>query len=271
MLNTFPTGRIIFISVLVVFALVAWLLGQVIYDLRLRPAQYVTGWMLLIIIFSQILYHIKKNLSFVPLGWTSTWLQYHIYAGWLALAFFLFHIRFRLPQGLLENIIFVLFILVTLIGNMGHWLTRILPSRLTSRGGNIIFERIPMLRENLHQDVRILVESVSGINSKIADEFYDDHLRFFFEKQRNFWSHIIGSIRPRMILLEKIESYKRYLSSEEKEIFNEISESVCQKDDLDYHYTQMALLKGWLFIKIPLVYSFSIFIILHVVLVYSFG
>jgi hypothetical protein len=197
-------------------------------------------------------------------------LQYHIYAGWLALALFLLHIRFRLPQGLLENIIFVLFILVTLVGNLGLWLTRILPSRLTSRGGNIIFERIPMLRENLHQDVKILIESVPEINSKIIAEFYDDHLRFFFEKQRNFWLHIIGSIRPRMILLEKIESYKRYLSSEEKEIFNEIAESVCQKDDLDYQYTLMSLLKGWLFIKIPLAYIFSIFIILHVVLVYSF-
>lgn len=270
MMNTFSTGRIIFISVLGVFALGAWLLGQVIYDLRLRPAQYVTGWMLLIIIFSQILYNLKKNLSFLPLGWTSTWLQYHIYAGWLALALFLLHIRFRLPQGLLENIIFVLFILVTLVGNLGLWLTRILPSRLTSRGGNIIFERIPMLRENLHQDVKILIESVPEINSKIIAEFYDDHLRFFFEKQRNFWSHIFGSIRPRMILLEKIESYKRYLSSEEKEIFNEIAESVCQKDDLDYQYTLMSLLKGWLFIKIPLAYIFSIFIILHVVLVYSF-
>lgn len=44
-----------------------------------------------------------------------------------------------------------------------------------------------------------------------------------------------------------------------------------EKDDLDYKYVHMAVLKYWLFVHIPLSYSLMLVAVLHVVLVHAFG
>ena len=42
------------------------------------------------------------------------------------------------------------------------------------------------------------------------------------------------------------------------------------KDSLDYHRAMQGLLKGWLFVHIPLTYAMLVFIFVHVVLVHAF-
>jgi hypothetical protein len=46
---------------------------------------------------------------------------------------------------------------------------------------------------------------------------------------------------------------------------------VRQKDGLDYHQALQFMLRGWLFIHIPLTYSLMIFSVMHIVLVYAFS
>ena len=50
-----------------------------------------------------------------------------------------------------------------------------------------------------------------------------------------------------------------------------IAQLVRQKDGLDYHQALQLLLRGWLFIHIPLTYSLLIFSLMHLVLVYAFS
>ncbi len=43
------------------------------------------------------------------------------------------------------------------------------------------------------------------------------------------------------------------------------------KDALDYHHAMQGVLKGWLFVHIPLTYVTLIFIVVHVVIVHTFA
>ena len=43
------------------------------------------------------------------------------------------------------------------------------------------------------------------------------------------------------------------------------------KDQLDFHQAMQGLLKGWLFVHIPLTYALLLFALVHLVLVYAFS
>ena len=73
----------------------AWLLGRV----ALRPVAMYTGWLLLVLLLGLTFFNARKKLPFIPLFSASTWLQVHIYAGWLACFVFLLHTGGRLPSA----------------------------------------------------------------------------------------------------------------------------------------------------------------------------
>jgi peptidoglycan biosynthesis protein MviN/MurJ (putative lipid II flippase) len=51
----------------------------------------------------------------------------------------------------------------------------------------------------------------------------------------------------------------------------ELAALVREKDTLDLHRAMQLLLKGWLFVHIPLTYGMLVFASLHVVVVYAFS
>jgi hypothetical protein len=72
-------------------------------------------------------------------------------------------------------------------------------------------------------------------------------------------------------LLEEIGEIKKYLSPLEKSSAVELAALVREKDTLDLHRAMQLLLKGWLFVHIPLTYAMLVFAALHVVVVYAFS
>jgi hypothetical protein len=83
--------------------------------------------------------------------------------------------------------------------------------------------------------------------------------------------HIFEVRRPLNVLQNRITDLSRYLNAQEQETLNKISTLVRQKDGLDYHQSLQTLLRGWLFVHIPLTYSLMLFSIMHIVLVYAFS
>ena len=125
--------------------------------IALRPTGVYTGILLLGLVLVLSLLNARKKLPFVPLFKANTWLQMHIYLGWLAVVVFLLHIHGRVPDGRQELLLAIVFAGVTLSGVFGLWLSRHLPSRLARSGESLIFERIPAMRVRLHSDVKALV------------------------------------------------------------------------------------------------------------------
>jgi hypothetical protein len=248
------------------------LLVYSLFGFRFPRLVFVSGWTLLALMLFLAAYNGRKKLPFLPLSSSETWLEIHIYGGLLAALVFGMHMSFRVPTGVFENILALLFVLVTLSGIAGLWITRIFPKRLTARGGEVILERIPFERRALQLRARDLaITAVDKTRSTTVADFYAANLETFFIRPANFWSHLVESkIRPSR-LLNQVNEMKRYLNEEERQIMTEMGRLMEAKITLDYHYSLQMALKLWLFIHIPLTYGLLVFSAVHVALVYAFS
>jgi hypothetical protein len=240
------------------------------YAETLPAYAYLTGWGLFAVILFLSIYNARKKLPFLPLGSSETWLQLHIYLGLLTAIIFLFHIRFRLPNGWFEGTLAWLYVLVMVSGFFGLAITRVFPRRLTARGGEVIYEKIPALRHELGQQVETLALSEESQSPTLA-EFYARRLAGFFEGPRNLGHHLVESRRPANSLVAEMEDLRRYLNEKERGTLDQILGLVRQKDALDYHQALQRTLKLWLFVHLPLTWSLLIFSLVHIGLVYAFA
>ena len=231
---------------------------------------YLTGWVLFAAMVLLTIYNARKKLPFLPLGNSEHWLQIHIYVGFFTVVLFLIHLNFRVPTGWFEGTLAWLYLLVTLSGVVGLVLSRVLPRRLATRGGEVIYEKIPALRYSLHQQAEALAFH-SETKSPALAEFYARQLSPFLTGPARFWPHLLESRRPLNALMNRIEEFGRYLNEGERTTLEKLRELVRSKDGLDYHYALQKSLKLWLFVHLPLTYSLMIFSLLHIVLVFAFS
>jgi hypothetical protein len=233
---------------------------------------YVTGWTLFGLILLLTLYNGRKKLPFLTLFSSEAWLQFHIYAGLLTAVLFFVHIGYRIPRGWFQGVLAWLYVLVMLSGFFGLFISRSIPRRLTTRGGEVLFESIPGIRRQLQERAEALVlKSVPNLKSSTIADFYLRELKDFFDGQRNVGLHWFEVRSPLNRLLNKINDLNRYLNESERSSINELAVLVRQKDGLDYQYALQRMLKLWLFVHIPLTYSLLIFTLAHIVLVFAFS
>jgi hypothetical protein len=231
---------------------------------------FLTGWALLAGMFVLTIYNVRKKLPFLPLGKSETWLQIHIYLGFFTTLLFLIHLNFRLPHGWFEIALAWLFVLVSGSGMAGLLFSRVLPRRLATRGGEVIFEKIPALRHALKTQAEDLALGMDAKSPVIAD-FYARRLAAFFSGPKNLWLHLAESRRPVNALLAQLEDLRRFSNDAERDQIGKLSALVRQKDGLDYHRALQLTLKLWLFVHIPLTYSLLIFTAAHLVFVFGFS
>ena len=157
-------------------------------------------------------------------------------------------------------------------GVLGLLMSRSLPPRLSTRGEEVLFERIPAFIRRLREEVEELVFGcVSETETTAVPEFYLAYLKPFFERPRNFWSHLVNSERPRRRLLQSIDEQDGFLNDTERAAMRKISERVVAKDNLDHQHALQATLKYWLFAHIPATYALLILTAFHAVLVHAFA
>lgn len=248
------------------------LLLYFLLEFRFPRLTFVSGWVLLGLMLLLTAYNGRKKLPFLPVASSEGWLQVHIYVGWLAALIFCMHLRFRFPTGIFESILALLFVLVTLSGIGGLWLSRALPRRLTALGGEVIFERIPFERKALREKARALaLGSVSKSKSTTMADYYANELDSYFARPRYFLEHLMNSEIQFNRLLRRTTELNRFLSGDERADMEEIIKLIRAKFLLDHHYSLQMALKLWLFIHIPLTYGLLVFSALHVALVYAFS
>jgi len=231
---------------------------------------YLTGWVLFAAMVLLTIYNARKKLPFLPLGRSESWLQIHIYVGFFTVVLFLIHLNFRTPTSWFDETLAWLYLLVTLSGVFGLVLSRVLPRRLATRGGEVLYEKIPALRHSVREQAEALALG-PGTSSPAIAEFYVRQLSPFLAGPGRFWPHLLESRRPLNAIMNEIEQFRRYLSEGERVTLEGLRELVRSKDGLDYHYALQKSLKLWLFVHLPLTYSLMIFSLLHMVLVFAFS
>lgn len=253
-------------------AALALVVVHVVYDAAFRRPEFLSGWLLLAALLLLTLYNGRKKIMILALGSNSAWLQVHIYTGWLAIVLFVIHIGWRVPNGGLELTLAIAFVLVAGSGVVGIALARSLPKRLTRRGEEVIFERIPVFLRRLRDEAERTAEaSAAETGSSTVADYYLTHLAQFFEGPRNVVRHLLGSPRGTFALLQRIDNMERYLNPEEQAYSQRLRGLVLQKDELDYHYALQAALKIWLFVHVPVTFALLVLAVLHLVLVYAFS
>lgn len=268
---TFATRRARNATILALVLLAAWGVHAVV-DVSLRSTASWSGVLLLLLLIALAFFNARKKLPFLPIGTSAAWLQFHVYAGVLSIIVFAVHVDFRLPNGALEGALALLFLLVALSGIFGLLISRRLPVRLTSRGEAILFERIPLLRRKLHEEVEeFVLKSAREVQTTTISDFYSERLVDFLRRPRHFAYHLADSPRAYQNLEREMWALERYLNLEEREVLEKIHECVRLKDDLDYQWTQQLALRGWLFFHIPMTYSLMIVAALHVLLALGFS
>src|SRR6476469_1625895 len=92
-----------------------------------------------------------------------------------------------------------------------------IPKRLTTRGGEVLFERIPGIRRQLQERAEALaLKSVEEVKSSTIADFYVRELKYFFDGTRNVVPHWLEVRTPLNSILTKITDLNRYLNEAER-------------------------------------------------------
>jgi hypothetical protein len=250
-----------------------------IYGNGLRDPRYLDGWLLAGGMIFQVFFHIAiKTASLSPKSATR-WRKFHIFVGYLLIAAFISHSDFSLPDTGFEWALWVGFVLVTLSGILGTYLAWALKAKhaIDERIG---YDRIPDRRAELARDVYVVAKIDLGAaaiplpatpyDAWIMD-LYTNHLRDFFEGQRNFGAHLIGSRRPLKRLTDEIDNLSPYVDKQSQHKLAAIKNLVVEKDGLDFAYVYLGLTKGWLFVHVPVTYTLIVLAVVHVLVIYAFS
>lgn len=241
-------------------------------DLSLRDPSFLSGWLLVAAFVVLAGYNLRKKLPFLPLADSASWMQLHIYLGLIATGLFLVHVGLALPTGLFESGLWALTAVLLASGLAGIAVTRLAPRALTEHGERVIFERIPRYRAQLAREVRELVEaSLEEGSSESLPQVYADRLQPYFARPRDLPAHLVGSRVPLQRRCRELRALGRYLSETDAERLDQIEQRVVAKHNLDFQFAWQGLLKGWLFLHIPLTYATAVLAAVHVVLVYAYA
>lgn len=252
-----------------------WGIGQLLEDGLYQVASY-TGWTLFYAMSVLVLFHLRKRFSMLPLLKASTWAQVHIYLGLVAVGIFATHTHFQLPSSVLGWMLWLLFVLTSLSGMVGLYLSRALPKRLNS-GGNrsgerLLFERIPALGAELEQEVQALCLAAIKLNgSEALNRFYQDEVVPHFAARRNFLAHLCGWRGPIRRMHAQLNAIEHFLDEETRAYVPELRQMIEAKDNLDFQYTLQFCLKGWLLVHLPLSIGAYLLPIIHIIVVYAFS
>jgi hypothetical protein len=250
-----------------------------IYANGLRDPRYLDGWVLAGGMALQFSFHIAKSAS-LSLKSATRWRKFHIFVGYLLIAAFISHSDFTLPDTGFEWALWTGFVMVTLSGIFGTYLAW--SQRAKGRiDESVSYDRIPTLRAELElaflravakTDTTAAAIDLPGLpHDAWITDLYATHLGDFFQGQRNFTAHLIGSQRPLKRLTDAIDNLSRYVDQQSQEKLAFIKTLVVEKDRLDFARVSLGLARAWLFVHVPVTYALIVLTVLHIVVVYAFS
>ncbi len=196
----------------------------------------------------------------MAVGKSQSWVQFHLYAGTLAMILVLMHSRFRIPTGALNWWLWFLSILVTASGLAGVLIQKVVPRVLASGLTiEVLYDRIPDLVKQIREGTEKLIATCS----EPIQDFYRRNLApgLATPQQRLiYYVDITGGIQSR---LRQFEYLRKVLSSEEKEKLDQLESMYRTKLEIDAHYSLQKVLRWWLYTHIPVSLVLLVLILIH--------
>ncbi len=258
-------------SMLLLTLLAFMFYGQRQLDAELADIAILSGWMLVILSFLLSIYNLRKKVSSVPMGRAWYWRKAHSFLGWLAVAVFLGHAGLLPPDGVLNFMLWSLYVLLLLSGILGLWISLALPPRIALGAERLLFERIPHLREAQYRRAEqvILAASSNGAGQPLL-EFHAEHLRPYLVCFHEGFRHCVNNSRYAERLLLDLKNIGRYVDSSSRQYVAELREIIEKKQILDRQYALQYVLKKWAYLHIALNYMSWAFVLIHVLVIYTY-
>ncbi|HEV8539501.1 MAG TPA: hypothetical protein VGR15_11340 [Bacteroidota bacterium] len=195
------------------------------------------------------------------LGKSQTWVQFHLYAGTLALLLVLMHSGFHIPTGVMNWWLWFLSIWVTVSGLVGVIIQKIVPRVLSSALSiEVLYDRIPALVAQIQESAERLVETCTDP----VKDFYRKNVAAALVSPRSraiYYVDITGGIQSR---IRQFEYIRRVLSTEEKEKLDKLESMYKTKLEIDAHYTLQKALRWWLYAHVPISFVLLVLIVVHI-------
>lgn len=239
--------------------------------LKLGLPELLTGWSLFVLMMWLTFFNARKRLSMLPLATARNWLILHVVVGLIAVPLFWLHTGVVWPTGLYEQVLALLFYLVSANGLLGFLLLEIYPARLTQTGLEIIYERIPAeIAEMREKAETILLSCTRETGSDTLAKHYLEALDWFFRRPRFFMSHALGGQRGSQWVRHQLATVRRYLDDKERSFLEEIARIAEVKNKVDFHYALQSIMKGWLLVHVPLAVAVIALAGWHVLIVHVY-
>jgi hypothetical protein len=153
-----------------------------------------------------------------------------------------------------------------LSGVFGLVISRLYPALLSSRGPQVLFERIPSYRNDIkHQVEELVTSSLKQTKSSTLPEFYENKLMPYLSGQANYLHHIVDSSTPYKYWRSEFESIQPFLNEHEQKSLEEIKTLTLSKTHLDLSAASYQTLRYWLFAHIPASYLTVILAGIHAI------
>ena len=151
----------------------------------LSPPAFTTGYFLFSAIAFLALYNVRKKLPFLPVGSSTAWLQAHLYAGLGSVGLYALHAGTAWPNGIVESLLAIIYLLTVTSGVVGLYFTRAIPMQLARVGIEVIYERIPAFRHEVGlQAGNVVLQAVEDSAATTLADFYTARLYDFFHRPR---------------------------------------------------------------------------------------
>ncbi len=204
----------------------------------------------------------RRTMRIRSTGKAQSWVQLHVYGGWLFLLLVLMHDGFRWPHGSLNAWLLVLAIWVTATGLIGVFLQKWVPRMLTSGTSvEVLYERVPELVDAIRAKAEELVQS----SPEPVQDFYVRNVAPALRAPKSRWVYYIdvtGGIQSRT---KQFAYLRRLLAHADQEKLDQLERFYRTKLEMDAHFTLQKSLRWWLYAHLPVSLVLLILTAIHVV------
>lgn len=238
------------------------------WEQALIDSRELTGYSLLATLLLLALFNIRKRLSASPLFSARAWLRLHVVFGIAAVFVFAFHTRSLWPEGPHEQLIAVLFYLVSVSGLLGFVLQRQLPKQLAQIPEEFIYERLPTELAAMRNEIEAqILQAARETHTNTLGRHYVETLSWYFERPRFVIEYLLGTRRGEAWLNSQMDGIARYLDEAELRHLEIIRSIGLRKTYLDAHYAIQSVLKLWVFAHVPVVGLLLLLSLWHLLIV----
>lgn len=201
------------------------------------------------------------------LGPTKKYLQIHLWAGAAFVLLFFLHTAFRLPAGLLAFSLWSTSIWVVATGVLGVVLQRAIPKILEpSTSFEVHLQRIP----EFVAELRAKAETAAAHADPRVKSYYDQALAADMAAPRMISAVLLRNQRTTRRGTHDVDILRRTLAPEGVASLDALRELHAAKHEMDVHFTLQRILRGWLYLHLPVAIALLGLVALHIFFVVYF-